>query len=169
MNQLFLQRLLILHEGNRSGESGRVYDDATGEAVPEALLTDPDTGGAFTIGIGWNLRDNVIRLDEALLRLDNDIQDRVTTLQKRVSNWFSLNEVRQAVLIDMAFNMGSHKLLSQFPKTIGHVQRCEFADAATEMLDSRWATQVGRRSERLSKMMSTANWPDAVKKEVHGV
>ena len=33
-------------------------------------------------------------------------------------------------------------------------------EAAAEMLDSRWASQVGRRAHELAAMMRTGRWPD---------
>ena len=76
-----------------------------------------------------------------------------------------LNEVRQRVLVDMAFNMGIVGLLS-FKRTLATIQAGDYQQAATMMLDSRWAGQVGQRAERLAHMMVTGKdprelWPPA--------
>jgi len=34
----------------------------------------------------------------------------------------------------------------------------DYASAAREMMNSKWAGQVGTRAERLSRMMSTGQW-----------
>jgi len=45
--------------------------------------------------------------------------------------------------------------LSKFKKTLGHIEAGEYEEAASEMLNSRWAEQVGRRANTLSEMMRT--------------
>jgi len=63
-----------------------------------------------------------------------------------------LNNVRRAVIMDMLFNLGLPRL-SRFVKMIKAMQASDWAEAAAQMLDSKWATQVGRRAIRLSEMM----------------
>ena len=48
----------------------------------------------------------------------------------------------------MCFNMGAPRL-SKFKKFIAAVNDGNWSTAAVEMMDSRWATQVGKRAERL--------------------
>ena len=48
----------------------------------------------------------------------------------------------------MCFNLGINRLLN-FKKFLGALQEHDFETAAIEMMDSRWATQVGPRSTRL--------------------
>ena len=48
----------------------------------------------------------------------------------------------------MAFNLGINRLL-KFKKFIKAMQEGEFETAAKEMMDSRWAKQVGPRATRL--------------------
>jgi len=38
----------------------------------------------------------------------------------------------------------------------------DYKQASIEMLDSKWARQVGKRAERLSDMMESGDWPDEV-------
>jgi lysozyme len=76
-----------------------------------------------------------------------------------------LNDVRQRVLVDMAFSMGVVGLLN-FKRTLATIQAGDYQQAATMMLDSRWAKQVGQRVERLARMMATGKdprelWPAA--------
>jgi len=74
--------------------------------------------------------------------------------------WFTeLDEVRQAVLVDMGYNLGIDGLL-KFKRTLGSVESGNYANAAIQMLESKWATQVGHRAERLSDMMETGEWYD---------
>ena len=61
---------------------------------------------------------------------------------------------RQRRLLDMAFNMGVPRL-KKFKKMWAAVYDNDFATAAKEMLDSRWARQVKGRSTRLAHAMAT--------------
>jgi lysozyme len=52
----------------------------------------------------------------------------------------------------MIFNLGATRLLG-FKKFLKAVEENDFDLASTEMLDSRWAKQVGQRSIELSEFM----------------
>jgi lysozyme len=71
-----------------------------------------------------------------------------------------LDDVRQAVLLDMAFNLGVTGLLG-FHTTLKLVRLRRFVSASVQMLDSKWAGQVKGRAIRLSKMMETGQWPES--------
>jgi len=111
-----------------------------------------DTVGKLTIGVGRNLDDVGISKDEAYLMLDNDIQRTSDSLDKNLPWWKTLDEVRQRVILNMAFNMGINSLLG-FKNTLAAIQAGRYNDAADGMLASKWATQVGDRATRLAKMM----------------
>ena len=49
----------------------------------------------------------------------------------------------------MCFNMGAPRL-SKFKKFISAIDNHNWEIASKEMLDSKWATQVGERANRLS-------------------
>ena len=66
----------------------------------------------------------------------------------------TLDEVRQRVLVDMAFNLGIPSLLT-FKRTLASVEAGNYTVAAAQMLESKWARQVGTRAIRLSEMMAT--------------
>ena len=72
---------------------------------------------------------------------------------------FRLDPVRQAVVIDMLFNLGSAKF-AKFERTMQAIRAGQYQEAAAHMLDSKWASQVGRRAKRLAKMMETGAWTD---------
>ncbi|MFQ5421037.1 MAG: hypothetical protein ACE5EY_11830, partial [Anaerolineae bacterium] len=54
--------------------------------------------------------------------------------------------------INMAFNLGRTRL-ARFGKMWAAIHIGDYALAAEEMLDSRWARQVGERAHRLAEMM----------------
>ena len=123
------------------------------------------TAGKLTIGVGRNLEDRGITSQESAMLLANDIRA-VEAGLVRALPWVSrLDDVRQRVLIDMAFNLGLQGLL-EFKRTLKAVQEGQYQQAAGMMLESRWASQVGQRAERLARMMLTGAdprelWPKA--------
>ena len=70
------------------------------------------------------------------------------TAKKIFSDFDNLPEEAQQVIVNMTFNMGRPRL-SKFKKFIAGVEAGDWEKAAVEMMDSRWATQVGSRAERL--------------------
>ena len=113
-----------------------------------------DSVGKLTIGVGRNLDDKGISNSEALNMLSNDIKIAETDARKLVARFPDLGDVRQRVLIDMAFNLGLGRL-SKFKKTLAAIEAGDYKEASLEMLDSKWAAQVGRRANRLALMMAT--------------
>jgi lysozyme len=63
-------------------------------------------------------------------------------------NFEELSSVRREVLANMAFNLGKTKL-SKFRKMRAAIDGRKYVEAATEMKNSRWYRQVGRRADRL--------------------
>lgn len=118
------------------------------------------TAGKITIGVGRNVEELGITHDEAMYLLSNDIERVVAELKANVPAYDSLSDVRKSVLIDMCFNLGISRFL-QFKNFLAAVEGGEFVTASAEMLDSRWANQVGQRAHRLSKMMLEDEWPSA--------
>ena len=112
------------------------------------------TAGKLTIGYGRNLEDVGITEAEAELFLQHDVSVAKRVARLTVGNdvWHSLSSTRQAVLINMAFNLGALGL-SRFVKTLEAIRCGDYSVAADEMLDSAWARQVGRRAERLASIM----------------
>lgn len=114
------------------------------------------TAGKLTIGYGRNLDDNGISQYEAEEMLNNDIQRCYSQLVK-LPCWNKLDEVRQAVLLDMCYNLGIVRL-KQFKKMLGALEVGAYNRAAAEMLNSKWAVQVKSRATELSKIMQTGEY-----------
>lgn len=110
------------------------------------------TAGKLTIGVGRNLEDNGIRKSEALFMLDNDVDFVVSSLFNAYPWFRELNELRKAVIIDMAFNLGIAGFFA-FKKTIYFLTQHDYLSASREMLNSKWASQVGNRAYYLSNLM----------------
>lgn len=113
-----------------------------------------DTVGKLTVGVGRNISDRTFSDDEIDLMLSNDIAIVEKELDRKLPWWRQMNDARQNVLANMAFNMGVPTLES-FVNTLKAMQEARYADAAAGMLKSRWAAQVGNRAVRLATVMRT--------------
>lgn len=67
------------------------------------------------------------------------------------------DEIRQAVLISMAYQMGVDGL-DQFKNTLHSIASGYWVLAAGEMLDSKWAKQTPGRAKRHAEQMRTGEW-----------
>jgi lysozyme len=132
-----------------------------------------DSKGVLTVGIGFNLeRSNAAALleaegislkdvvagrrpitkDEAWRLAARDLKTAVADARILFPNFDSLPDGVQEVLVNMSFNMGRSSL-SKFKKMRAAVASEDFGRAADEMLDSRWAGQVGGRAVELAGQM----------------
>ena len=85
---------------------------------------------------------------------DEDVQKYISESKKVFPNLDDLPETAQQVIVNMCFNMGAPRL-SQFKKFIAGVNKGDWPTAAIEMMDSRWANQVGDRATRLRNRILT--------------
>jgi lysozyme len=99
----------------------------------------------LTIGVGRNLESNGISEEEALYLLENDIKETIAKLDKQWAVWKSLPVKAQQVCIDLVFNMGINTFMS-FRKTRAFMELGEWEQAGEELLNSKYAEQVGRRA-----------------------
>lgn len=148
-------RQLMRHEGSHKDKRGR-----------HVAYRCP--AGALTIGYGHNLDalplpglDGLSCISEEQARqiLREDVCAFAAILDEELPWWRSLNAPRQAVLLNMAFNMGVDGLL-KFKNTLRAVREMRWKDARDGMLASKWAGQVGRRAVELSRQMSTGEWQE---------
>lgn len=115
-----------------------------------------DTEGILTIGIGRNLEHRGITEKEAEFMLMNDLAEFMKTARSYV--WYdSLNDVRKAVIVNMLFNLGQPRF-NKFVAMQEALKAQNYATAAAEMLDSRWAKQVKGRATELAEQMRTGKW-----------
>ncbi len=127
-----LQQQLIKHEGLR-------------------LFPYEDTVGKMSIGVGHNLTDRGLTSDQVMKILNDDIY--MVIKQISTFSWYAaLNEVRQRALVDMIFNIGITKF-NQFTHLIAALEASNYDEAAHQMLESKWAEQVGVRANTLANMV----------------
>jgi lysozyme len=127
------------------------------------------TANKKTIGYGHNVDENPLpvylerdfdfspmTMDEGEELLINDVKLVVDRLLRHF-NYLHLSSARQAVLINMAFNMGVSGLLL-FKNMFKAIANSDFERASVEMMNSKWAIQVGCRSDELAQQMLTGEW-----------
>ncbi len=120
-------------------------------AEGEKLLPYRCTAGKLTIGVGRNLDDRGITKEESRFLLKTDIAI-VLEECRSLDYWDSLDPARQFVVADMVFNLGFSRF-NGFRKFQNALRIGDYSLAAHEMMDSRWARQVGRRAVKLRDIM----------------
>ena len=148
-------------------------------AVHEGIVLNvyQDHLGIDTIGIGRNLQDRGIT-DGELLFINKTIDDVYENgLTEEEAYYLCMNDIaivekellqnkpivnqltatRQMVLVDMAFNMGVPRLM-KFINMWAAIKNENYSLACEEMIDSRWANQVGNRAMKLSLAMKNGEW-----------
>lgn len=114
-----------------------------------------DSQGKLTIGYGRNLQENGLSLEEAEFLMKNDIKRAEEELKG--FHWYrnQPDNVKKA-LLNMNFNLGLPRLLS-FKKMINALMEKDYAKAAAEALNSKWAEQVGNRATDIAVMIREAS------------
>lgn len=129
--------------------------------------------GALTIGYGHNcdaspvpgvsrVGDRITR-EQADALFESDLSAAVWRVREELPWIIGLCAPRQAVVYDMAFNMGlgsaaSGRGLLSFVNTLRMIRDGRYAGAAAGMLNSKWARQVKGRAVKLSRQMETGEW-----------
>ena len=132
-----------------------------------------DTTGNLTVGIGFNLNDSSNRKILAKLGIkQDDLKKGLSDQQikalfdeslriaksdalKFLPNLNSHPVQVQNTIIDMAFNLGLPKL-NKFVEFKKSLQKRDYKNAASHMLDSLWAKQVGNRATYLANLVRSA-------------
>ncbi len=124
---------LKYHEGYRA----RVYNDSLG--IP-------------TIGYGFAIKDLVLSESVATLIL----KDKVNVLVSQVKDKFpwldNSPENIQEVIVEMCYQLGVTGV-SKFRNTLRAMEERRWSDAASGMLDSRWAKQTPKRAKEMSDIV----------------
>lgn len=121
------------------------------------LVAYLDTEGVWTIGYGHTKgvhRGMTISQEQAEALLYGDIEKHNAATHAALPWLKNLDPVRRRVIENMGFNLGVDRLLT-FKNTLAYVQSGQYRQAADNMLQSKWASQVKGRAVRLAKEMRT--------------
>lgn len=116
--------------------------------------------GYWTIGVGRLIdkrKGGHLRPDEITYLLNNDIDDRIEALTRRLPWFQNLDDARKGVLLNMSFQLGVDGLLG-FKNTLKLIEEGKYENAAHAMLQSLWAKQTPERAKRMSEQMRSGLW-----------
>jgi lysozyme len=109
-----------------------------------------DTEGNLTIGYGTNI-ERISRKEAELLLLS-----RLTNILKydipNLPEYETLSDNRKMVYLDMLYNMGYLKF-KEFKKMRQAVLNGKWFEVAVEIINSKYAQQVGKRAEENAALM----------------
>lgn len=118
-----------------------------------------DTEGVWTIGYGRNLQELQIGAKLAEEWLQEDVAE-AEKYARRFDEYYELDtEARRNVFVEMCFNLGPSRL-GKFRKMLSAIRDHRWQDAAVEMLDSKWADQVGQRAVTLARLMEDGDYTE---------
>jgi lysozyme len=138
MNDEKLNALIQEHEGLRL----RAYQDSV---------------GVWTIGYGTNLQELVIDQPTAAKFLEVGIFS-ARVAAKMFPQWHFLDtDARQNAFVELVYNIGPNRL-AFFKKALEAISRQDWVTVGKELLDSKWATQVGQRALTLIAMFQTGEF-----------
>ena len=116
-----------------------------------------DSLGNCTVGVGHLLKSGekrqTITQTQCQQYLVGDVSDAEHKLNFILPGWRHFSDVRQRALVNLAFNLGWG--LKQFVHFLGAMEREDFASAGLALGDSKWASQVGIRANRIIHMIVT--------------
>lgn len=92
------------------------------------------------------------RYDLATTQAQNDLG---------IAYWVEIDEIRQAALIDMAYNEGGVGL-SKFIHLLAAVRQFDWPTAHDEILNSKYAQQLPARAQHNAHIILTGGWPDGI-------
>lgn len=117
-----------------------------------------DSEGILTIGYGTNLEELCLTKKTAAILMRDSITVAIEDARLLFPNFEGLSTLRQSVLVNMAYNLGLPRLRA-FQRMRKAVEAKDWAATAYEMLDSKWARQVGHRAQELASMMEHDKQP----------
>ena len=129
------------------GVKYEIYEDHLGYATFGIghLITDKDPEYGWPVGT----KISEDRVNEVF---NSDVEKFINEAKKIFPDLDNKPESIQLVLVNMCFNLGAPRL-SKFKKFIAAINNEEWIEAAVEMMDRRWAQQVGPRAMRLKQIV----------------
>lgn len=111
-----------------------------------------DTRGHMSVGYGTNLDVGISEAAASALLTVQATESANTLATYTWSN--GLNDVRAAVLIELAFNLGITGLM-RFERMIAAIRSGDWQSAHDQLLDSDAARELPARYQRLAQMLLT--------------
>lgn len=142
-----------------------MYKEIEQLKIDEGFRTKPykDSLGFLTIGYGTKLplskyesehisNTEEISKEDAVFLLEHRLTQYVSKLKNLKPIIYKLDENRQGILYNMAYQLGVNGLLN-FKRMWTAIESFDYKKAANEMKSSLWYKQTPKRAERLIKRM----------------
>lgn len=126
----------------------------------EVLHAYQDSLGYWTIGVGVLIdsrKGGGITAEESALLLGNRLKTKELELRAALPWFDSLDRVRQAALLNMAYQLGTRGVLG-FAKMLDALRDQRWFDAEAHARDSTWANQTPERARRVARQLATGEW-----------
>ena len=108
--------------------------------------------GFDTIGYGFAIKDLELTEKEAEHLLTNRVSQKHLHLLDNLDWYSDMPPEVQGVVLEMVYQLGFSGF-KKFKKAISNMKDKNWKDAATEMLDSRWAKQTPNRANQLADIV----------------
>lgn len=148
-----------------SGETNRMYEEVKQEIIKHEGKINKiykDHLGNATFGVGHlvletdDLKEGIEYDDATIMEyFERDFRQATNDAQTFIKGE-TIDPRAFGCVINMAFQLGLPRL-SKFKRFQYHLNKCEYAEAADEMLDSRWAKQTPNRASELAEIMRGIN------------
>lgn len=138
----------------------RVCQDEGFRAEPYLdTVNVPTIGYGTTRILGKAVSMNDPDISEPIARqlLHMDLFTACKDAQSLFPRFDEMNDVRQEVLANMAYNLGKSRL-GGFTRLLFAAESLDYSGMAEQMKDSKWFKQVGQRGMRLYYAMKEGKW-----------
>ena len=112
----------------------------------------PDSVGKITIGIGHNLTDDGLTLNQVEGIFHDDLPEAQDDLQRVLPWTVALSPARHEVFVELVFNLGITDL-SQFHTFLNLAQAGDWDHASADLMTTKWASQVKSRAVELAHLL----------------
>ena len=159
--------LTLQERGNLKGMNNELIETLITRNEGFKRVPYLDTKGNTTIGVGHELHmtlaeaqkhyQHPLTSEEVKVLLSEDVKT-VETQARLIfgTSWVSFNDARQAVVIDMLFNLG-FGTFSEFHDFIDAAKKGRWDAASKEILDSDAARELPTRYQRNAEVMKTGD------------
>ncbi len=130
------------------------------------LTAKPDAHGKWVIGRGHDIAPPSApikwTLDEADAQYERDYASATANAQRVIGipSWVTIDTIRQAALVDMAFELGASGL-AEFSGMLGAVAQRNWQMAHDQCLASKYDSEVPERCTANASILLTGEWPNS--------
>lgn len=132
-----------------------------------APIAKPDAKGKWAYGFGHDIEPPddadhppTCTRDQAVALFSQDYFGTAVSACRGLlgDTWTALDDIRRAVLLDLAYEMGGAGL-AEFHMMLAAIKLADWAQAALDLLNSEYAEEVPRRANANAAVLASGQWP----------